>query len=144
MENVILNIRLPRVMGALIVGSSLSLSGAVYQGMFRNPLVSPDLLGVSAGCCVGAAFAILLRLGSMEIQLFALIGGLAAVSMTVFIPTLFKNKSALMLVLSGIIVSGFMNAILGILKYVADPESTLASIVYWTWAAFHQFAKAIF
>jgi iron complex transport system permease protein len=132
MENVVMNIRLPRVCGAVLVGWALAASGAAYQGMFRNLLISPDLLGVSAGACVGAAAAILLHLGSWYVQVFALAGGLLAVAVTVVIPNLFKNGSSLMLVLAGVIVSGFMNAILGILKYAADPESELASIIYWT------------
>lgn len=132
MENVVINIRFPRILAAILVGGALSLSGATYQGMFRNPLVSPDLLGVSAGACVGASLAILLHLGTWHIQVFALAGGLLAVAAATTIPKLFKNSSALMLVLAGVVVSGFMNAILGALKYVADPESELASIVYWT------------
>ena len=132
MENVIYNIRMPRILGALLVGGALSLSGAAYQGMFRNPLVSPDLLGVSAGACVGAAIAILMRLAAWQIQFFAFLGGILAVGLTLSIPKVFRNNTALMLVLAGVIVSGFMNAILGTLKYIADPESELASIVYWT------------
>ncbi|AEF83782.1 HmuU protein [Treponema primitia ZAS-2] len=132
MENVVLNIRLPRIFAAILVGSALGLSGAVYQGMFRNPLVSPDILGVSSGACVGAAAAILYHLGPWAIQLLALAGGLAAVLLTVTIPKLFKNASSLMLVLAGVVVSGFMNALLGAMKYIADPENELAAIVYWT------------
>lgn len=132
MENIILNIRLPRVCGAALVGAALTLSGTTYQGMFKNPLVSPDLLGVSSGACVGASLAILLHLGSFEVQIFALIFGLIAVVIATTIPKLFKNKTSLMLVLSGVIVSGFMGAIQGVFKYIADPEDELASIVYWT------------
>lgn len=132
MENIIINIRLPRLCGAALVGAALTLSGTTYQGMFKNPLVSPDLLGVSAGACVGASAAILLHLGTFEVQLFALLFGLLAVVIATAIPKLFKNKTSLMLVLSGVIVSGFMGAIQGVFKYIADPEDELASIVYWT------------
>ncbi|MDR3599801.1 MAG: iron ABC transporter permease [Desulfosporosinus sp.] len=132
MASIILDIRLPRLIGAFLVGGALSLSGATYQGLFKNPLVSPDLLGVSSGACVGASIAILLNRTSLEIQLAALVMGLLAVFLTTTIPKFFKNNSNLMLVLAGIIVSGFMTAIQGIIKYVADPESQLASIVYWT------------
>jgi iron complex transport system permease protein len=132
MANVIINIRLPRVWGSLLTGSALALSGAAYQAMFRNPLVSPDLLGVSAGACTGAAAAILLHLNAWSIQLCAFVGGLAAVICTVAIPKLFRTGGSLILVLAGVVVSGFMNAILGALKYIADPESELASIVFWT------------
>jgi iron complex transport system permease protein len=132
MENVVMNIRLPRVFAAMLVGSALSLSGAVYQGMFRNPLVSPDILGAASGACVGAAAAILLHLGPWFTQAFAFAGGLAAVFAAALVPRLLKNNSALMLVLSGVVVSGFMDAVLGAMKYLADPESELAAIVYWT------------
>jgi len=132
MASVILDIRLPRLAGAFLVGGALSLSGATYQGLFKNPLVSPDLLGVSSGACVGASLAILLNRTSLEIQLAALVMGLLAVFFTITIPKFFRNPSNLMLVLAGIIVSGFMSAILGIIKYVADLESQLASIVFWT------------
>ncbi|MDR1174048.1 MAG: iron ABC transporter permease [Treponema sp.] len=132
MENVVMNIRFPRICAAALVGCALALSGAVYQGIFRNPLVSPDLLGVSSGACAGAAWAILLHLESWTVQVFSLAGGLAAVLISVSIPRIFKNRSSLMLVLAGVVVSGFMNAVLGFMKYMADPENELAAIVYWT------------
>ena len=131
MRNVILNLRLPRVLAAVVVGSALSISGATYQGLFRNPLISPDFLGVSSGACIGAAAAILLSLGSAYIQLFAFVGGLAAVAITTAIPKLLHSDSNIMLVLSGIIVSGAMGSIMGLLKYVADPMTKLAAITYW-------------
>jgi iron complex transport system permease protein len=132
MENVILKIRLPRLLGAVIVGGALSLSGAAYQSVFKNPLVSPDLLGVSSGACVGASFAILMHLGSTGIQLSALVMGLASVAVTTSIPKFFRNNSSPVLVLSGVIVSGFMTSIQGLEKYMADPLDELPSIVYWT------------
>ncbi len=132
MSNIILNIRLPRVLGAALVGAALALSGATYQGMFKNPLVSPDLLGVSAGACVGASIAILNNYGIFGIQALALVTGLVSVLITTTIPKLFRNNTNIMLVLSGVIVSGFMGSIQGIIKYIADPEDQLASIIYWT------------
>ena len=129
--NVIMNIRLPRVIAAFLVGAALALSGASYQGVFQNPLVSPDLLGVSYGACVGAALSILLNLITWQTQLFAFIGGLITVFVTVSIPKLMHRQSNVMMVLSGIIVGGFMSSILGLMKYVADPDTQLASIVYW-------------
>lgn len=130
-ENVIYTLRLPRVAAAILVGGSLSLSGASYQGVFKNPLVSPDLLGVSTGACVGAAIAILLHLNATGIQLLAFGFGLLTVLLTVSIPRLMRNDSLTMLVLSGVIVSGIMGSIMGVIKYVADPETELASITYW-------------
>lgn len=136
METVILSVRLPRIIGSALVGAALALSGATYQGIFKNPLVSPDLLGVSNGACVGAAVAILLGLSSLEIQLCALVTGLVSVLAAASIPKFFRNSSSLMLVLAGVIVSGFMSALLGLTKYLADPDDQLASIVYWTMGSF--------
>lgn len=129
--NVIMNIRLPRVIAAFLVGSALALSGASYQGVFQNPLVSPDILGVSYGACVGAALSILLYMNTWQTQLFAFVGGLITVFITVSIPKFMHRHSNVMMVLSGIIVGGFMSSILGLMKYVADPDTQLASIVYW-------------
>lgn len=130
-EGVVFTLRLPRIVGAILVGSALSLSGAAYQGVFKNPLVAPDLLGVSSGACVGASIAILLHLNSFGVQSMAFISGIIAVALTIFIPKLIKNNNMTMLVLSGIIVKGIMDSVMGIIKYVADPETELQSITYW-------------
>jgi len=135
-ENVVLGLRLPRVIAAIVVGSALSIAGSTFQGIFKNPLISPDFLGVSAGACVGAAIAILLSLGAAYMQIFAFAGGLLAVLLTASIPALMRNSSNIMLVLSGIIVGGVMMSILGFLKYIADPETQLASITYWQLGSF--------
>ena len=128
-QNVILEVRLPRILGALLVGASLAVAGAAYQGIFRNPLVSPDLLGVSSGACIGAAAAILAGWGAFGVQGAAFAGGLGAVACTVTIPKLLKRDSTITLVLSGIIVGGFCGSILGLVKYLADPETQLPEIV---------------
>ena len=130
-ERVVFLVRLPRIGAAILVGAALAISGITYQGIFKNPLVSPDLLGVSSGASVGAALAILSGLSAGLIQAGALVGSLTAVLLTVTIPKLMRNSSTLMLVLAGIIVQGFMSAVMGLLKYVADPESQLAEITYW-------------
>lgn len=129
---VVLGVRFPRIFAAVLVGGALSIAGASFQGLFRNPLVSPDLLGVSSGACVGAALAILLGFSSQVIGLFAMVFGIVAVCLTMLIPRLFRNDSNLMLILSGVLVGGLMNSIIGFFKYIADPEDELASIVYWT------------
>lgn len=129
--NIIFNLRLPRVLGALIIGACLGMAGNAFQNLFHNPLVSPDLLGVSYGASVGAAIAILLGMSTILIQFFALAGGLTAVFLALLISNLIPNKSSLILVLAGIIISGFMQAIIGLLKYIADPDSQLQTIVYW-------------
>ena len=129
--NIIFNLRLPRSAAAVLVGAAWSLAGAVYQGIFRNPLVSPDLLGVSSGACVGAAAAVLAGGGILMMQGAAFAGGLSAVALTLALPRLIGRDSAVVLVLAGIVVSGFMSATLGLIKYLADPETELAEIVYW-------------
>jgi iron complex transport system permease protein len=132
MEVVVLTIRLPRVICAFLVGCALSLSGAVYQGVFKNPLVSPDLLGVSSGACVGASLAILAHLGGLFIQISAFITGIAAVLLSVGISRLFKQRTAMTLVLSGIIVGGLFSAILSLCQYVANVYEQLPAIIFWT------------
>lgn len=123
-ENMLLTVRIPRLLAAGLIGAALAIAGATFQAVFRNPLVSPYLLGVSQGASVGAASAILLGVGtSLAIQGSALAGGLAAVLLTVSIPRLLKNQSTLMLVLSGVIVGGFGTAALGALKFIANPET---------------------
>ena len=129
---VIFTLRLPRTIGAVLVGAALSLAGAAYQGVFKNPLVSPDLLGVSSGACVGAAIAILLGMNSLGVQALAFAVGIGAVTLTMLIPRLFRSSSMMMLVLSGVIVRGMMDSVVGVIKYIADPETQLADITYWT------------
>ena len=129
---VIFTLRRPRTIGAVLVGAALSLAGAAYQGVFKNPLVSPDLLGVSSGACVGAAIAILLGMNSLGVQTLAFAVGIGAVTLTMLIPRLFRSSSMMMLVLSGVIVRGMMDSVVGIIKYIADPETQLADITYWT------------
>ena len=135
-ENMLVGVRLPRVMASVIVGAALALSGAVYQGIFKNPLVSPDFLGVSSGACVGAAVAILAALPSGLVQIAAFLGGIAAVSLTLLIPRLMRSNSNIMLVLAGIIIGGAMSSALGFIKYIADPETQLAAITYWQLGSF--------
>lgn len=134
--NVVKGLRLPRVLGSILVGAALSVSGVIYQGVFRNPLVSPDYLGVTGGSSIGAAIAILLAMGTAYISLFAFIGGIAAMLLAMTIPVLLRNNANIILVLSGVIVGALMSSILGFLKYLADPDSQLASIIYWTMGSF--------
>ncbi len=141
-ENAVWVIRFPRLCGAFLVGAALAISGATYQGIFQNPLVSPDLLGVSSGACVGASLAILSGWTSGWIQLLALAGGLLAVAMTNLVPRLLGNRSNLMLVLAGVIVSGFFSSVQGLLKYLADPDTQLAEITFWTMGSLNKVSMA--
>ena len=135
-RSIIVNLRFPRTIMAAFVGIGLSLSGLLYQETFRNKLVSPDLLGVSTGASVGAALAIVLGLSSALISIFAFLMGLLTVFATVMISKLFRNSSSTILLLSGIIVGGFMSAILSIIKYFSNDITTLASITYWLMGSF--------
>ena len=135
-RSIIVNLRLPRTIMAAFVGIGLSLSGLLYQETFRNKLVSPDLLGVSTGASVGAAFAIVLGLSSALISVFAFLMGILTVFITVMIAKLFRNGSSTILLLSGIIVGGFMSAILSLIKYFSNDITTLASITYWLMGSF--------
>lgn len=135
-RSIVVNLRLPRTIIAALTGIALSVSGLLYQETFQNKLVSPDLLGVSSGAGVGAALAIVLGLSSYLVSLFAFITGLITVICTLFVAKIFRNKSSMILVLSGIIVGGCMSAILSFIKYLADAETTLASITFWLMGSF--------
>lgn len=131
LENVILDIRLPRIMAAILIGSSLSVSGAAFQAIFINPLVSPGLLGVLAGASFGAAFGMILSKSWAVVQVFTLFFGFAAVGTAAGITKAFRSNSIIMLVLGGIISGAFFTASLSIVKYTADPYNQLPAIVYW-------------
>ncbi len=135
-QNVVMGLRVPRILASVVVGAALSMSGAAYQGIFKNPLVSPEFLGVSSGACIGAALAILLSMTTVFISLFAFVGGIIAVLLTVSIPSLIRNRSNLVLVLSGIIVGSALSSVFGFIKFMADPDTQLASITYWSMGSF--------
>ena len=128
---VVWDIRLPRIIAAMIVGAALSVSGASFQGTFQNPLVSPDILGVSAGAGFGAALAILLGSSPVMIQVMAFGFGLIAVSLTYFLSRNFRGNTILMMVLGGIAIGALFSAFTSCIKYLADPNSKLPEIVYW-------------
>lgn len=136
LDTVIFQIRLPRIIAAMMVGAGLSIAGASFQGLFKNPLVSPDKLGVSAGAGFGAALAILFSAGAFMIQAFSFVGGLIAVSLTYFISKTFKGTSILTLVLCGIAIESFFGAMISLTKYVADPYQQLPTIVFWLMGSF--------
>ncbi len=129
--NVIYQIRLPRVIAAVLVGAGLSMAGAAYQGLFKNPLVSPDILGVASGAGFGAALAILLSWNMAMIQISAFAFGILAVTVTYLISRMYRTTPTLVLVLSGIIVGAFFTALISLTKYVADPYEKLPAITFW-------------
>lgn len=125
------NIRLPRILSAVFIGASLSVAGASYQSMFRNPLVSPDILGVSSGASLGAAIAILCGRPNYVVQLAAFIGGVSAVALSYAISRKSVHSQTLSLVLTGSMVMALCNAGVTMIKYVADPNDVLQQITFW-------------
>ncbi len=129
---VLWNIRLPRILTAILVGAALSIAGATYQGMFRNPLVSPDILGVSAGSGLGAVLAIYLGLSVVGVQLFAFVFGLGTVFLVYFISQLVRRLDPILaLVLAGIAISALLGAGISLIKLLSDPYSQLTVITFW-------------
>lgn len=132
-ETVVLGIRLPRILSALLVGAALSVAGATFQGLFRNPLVSPGILGVSAGASVGAAFAIMMGYGAFGIQGLAFVSGLVAVATTWVIGASLARHTdpVLIMVLAGVVVGTLFTALVSLIKLVADPYNSLPAITFW-------------
>jgi iron complex transport system permease protein len=129
---VVFSIRGPRVLGAMLVGAALGSAGASYQGIFRNPLVSPDILGVSSGASLGAATAILLAWPVLAIEAAAFAGGLAAVAAVYGIAATIRGRDPLLiLVLSGVVIGSLMGAGVALMKFLADPENQLPAITFW-------------
>jgi iron complex transport system permease protein len=129
----IMQIRLPRILMAVIVGGALAIAGTAYQGLFRNPMVSPDILGVSSGAGFGAALAITCSASLPLIQLSAFAAGLTAVSISLLCSKLMalRHDRILTLVLSGMVISALFSALIALLKYIADSESKLPEITFW-------------
>lgn len=125
------NLRLPRTLVAICVGASLALSGTIYQSIFNNKLVSPDILGVSSGASVGACLGILIGFSTGLISLFAFVFGFITVLLTLLISKAFKNKSNLIIILCGLAVGGLMSSLVGLMKYLADNEMKLAEMTFW-------------
>lgn len=130
-DTVIFKVRLPRILAAMLVGAALATSGAAYQGMFKNPLVSPDILGASAGAGFGAALAIFFSYSYFGIQVFSFIFGLAAVMLAWAVSSRIKHDPMLALVLSGILIGTLFSSGTSLLKYMADPYDKLPAITYW-------------
>lgn len=124
-------VRLPRILSAALIGASLSTAGAAYQSMFRNPLVSPDILGVSSGASLGAAVAILRGSPGWLVQLAAFLGGIAAVALSYLISSRSAHSRTLSLVLTGSMVMSLCNAGVTLVKYVSDPNDVLQQITFW-------------
>jgi len=130
-ETVVLGVRLPRILAAVLTGAALAAAGATYQTMFRNPLASPAVLGVSAGAGFGASLALLLQSPSSLVQASAFLFGLIAVSITLLCSGRFAGSSPVTLVLAGMVVAAIFQALIAGLKYVADPTDALPTITFW-------------
>ena len=136
-EAVVLQVRAPRVASALAVGAALAAAGAAYQSLFKNPLVSPDILGVTSGCALGAGIAVLYSLPMGWIQALAFAGGLAAVGLVVLIGTWIGGRDPLLtLVLVGVVVGSLFGGGIALVKYVADPYNQLPAITFWLLGSF--------
>ncbi|MFE6169727.1 FecCD family ABC transporter permease [Viridibacillus arvi] len=130
-ETVVMKIRLPRILLAMLIGGGLSIAGAAFQSMFANPLVSPDILGVSAGAGFGASLGILIIGHGFTTQIFALMMGILAILFTFIISGMKKNMPIFMMVLAGVVTSALFQALISLVKFVSDPEEKLPSITYW-------------
>jgi len=131
-ETVVLQVRGPRVLAALVVGAALAAAGTAYQGMFRNPLVSPDILGVSTGAALGAVLAIFLSKSILVTQAFAFAGGMAAVGLVYGVGSRLRGHDPLLaLVLTGVVIGTLLGSAIALLKYLADPYNQLPAITFW-------------
>jgi iron complex transport system permease protein len=131
-ENVVLLVRGPRVVAAALVGAALAVAGTAFQGLFRNPLVSPDILGASSGAALGAVLGIYFSLGVIGIECLAFVGGLVAVAAVYVIGSLLHSRDPiLVLVLTGVVVGALLGAGVGLVKYLADPYNQLPAMTFW-------------
>jgi iron complex transport system permease protein len=131
-STVVMQVRGPRVLAALLVGAALAAAGSAYQGMFRNPLVSPDILGVSTGAALGAVLAIFLSQNILMTQVFAFAGGLAAVGLVYGVGSRLRGHDPLLaLVLTGVVIGTLLGSAIALLKYLADPYNQLPAITFW-------------
>ena len=131
-HNVIWQVRGPRVIAAALVGAALAVAGTAFQGLFRNPLVSPDILGASSGAALGAVLGIFFSLGVLAIQSLAFVGGLLAVAAVYLIGSAVRSRDpVLVLVLTGVVIGALLGAGVGLVKYLADPYNQLPAMTFW-------------
>ncbi|MBQ9991196.1 MAG: iron ABC transporter permease [Lachnospiraceae bacterium] len=130
-KTVIYSIRLPRVIIAALAGGGLAVSGTAFQSIFSNPLATPDTLGVATGASFGATMGIMLGFGSVGIQSFAFLLGICCVGLVYFISRIKGESTMMMIILSGMVISSLFNALVSLVKYVADPQDTLPEITFW-------------
>ena len=131
MRSVIFNIRLPRVLLSLLAGAGLSVAGASFQGLFSNPLATPDTLGVATGASFGAALGILMGCDMFMTQVCALFMGMLAVAIVYAVSRVRGGTNMVMIILGGMVVSSLFSALVSMIKYVADPQDVLPAITFW-------------
>lgn len=131
-RKIIINIRIPRTMASVVIGGVLAIAGLTYQCVFRNTLVSQDILGVSTSSCVGAAIGIVLEFSSLHTQLLAFVLGVLNLCVIFLLSAHIKLDKTLSLILSGVLIGGAMSSVLALIKYMANPETHLQTIVFWT------------
>lgn len=131
-RRIIWNIRVPRTMASIVIGGILAIAGLTYQCVFRNNLVSQDILGVSTSSCVGAALGIIFGFSAIQIQITAFILGVVNILLIFALSSRIKLDRTLSLILSGILIGGVMSSVLALIKYMASPEKHLRDIVFWT------------
>lgn len=129
--SVLFNVRLPRALLALLVGAGLSVAGVSFQSLFSNPLATPDTLGVATGASFGAVLGLLISDSAIVVQIMALLAGLLSLFITCMVSKMKGKSSIIMVVLSGMVVSSIFQALVSLMKYVADPEEDLPAITYW-------------
>jgi iron complex transport system permease protein len=131
-QNMIWQVRGPRVVVATLIGAALAVAGTAFQGLFRNPLVSPDLLGASSGAALGSVIGIYFSLGVFAIQALAFVGGLIAVCAVYLIGSSVRTRDPiLVLVLTGVVIGTLLGSGIGLVKYVADPYNQLPAMTFW-------------
>lgn len=137
MATALMNIRLPRILVVMLVGAALAVAGASYQGMFKNPLVSPDILGASAGASFGACLALLFDMSNAMVQLFAFVGAMVAVGGAVWMNKMVNKYDALLgLVLGGMLVTTLFQSFTSLVKFMADANDKLPAITFWLMGSF--------
>lgn len=141
-EVVVVGVRLPRVLAAGLVGAGLAAAGAAYQNLFRNPLVAPDILGVSAGAGFGASLAAMLGFGMAVTQGMAFAMGLAAVGIAWGVAQLVNRQSLIVLVLLGVVTAALFQALISVVKILVDPTNTLPIITFWLMGGLNKITAA--
>ncbi|RXJ69717.1 ABC transporter permease [Halarcobacter ebronensis] len=131
LQNIIMEIRFPRIVASILIGASLAISGVAFQSMFKNPLVSPGILGVLSGAAFGAALGMIFFKEFLLIQVSSFVFGILAVFIALFISMFNRQNQLILLILGGVVSSAFFSSMLSITKYMADPYNELPAIVYW-------------